>query len=129
MSNSSRPNWHFDKDQGTVTLTFPTAPPVALVMKTHDVEELIRHLGDFRGQMSPPVALEYDLAAPTIQAIPGPAWYSFAEPMQGQSVFAVRDPRFGWLHYLMPKDHAKKLAVILEAQSNLPDSSPPGKTN
>jgi hypothetical protein len=129
MSSSGGTNWHFNQDEGTVTVTFPTVPPVALVLHTKDVEELLKHLGNFRGQMSPPVALEYDVSSPTVQAIPGPAWYSFAESMLGQSVLAMRDPRFGWLHYLLPKEHAKKLATILNSQADQPIAPPPGKAN
>ena len=126
---SSGLNWHLNTDEGTVTITFPTVPPVSLVLKTPDVEELLKNLGEFRGRMSPPVALEYDVAAPTVQAIPAPAWYSFPETMLGQSVIAMRDPRFGWLHYLLPKEHAKKLAAILNVQADSPIAKPPGKAN
>jgi hypothetical protein len=127
--SSSGLNWHFNPEEGTVTVNFPTDPPSKLVLQTKDVEEMLKHLGNFRGQMSPQVPLEYDVSAPTVQAIPVPAWYSFPETMQGQSVLGLRDPRFGWLHYLLPKDHAKKLAMILNAQADMPLAQPPGKAN
>jgi hypothetical protein len=121
-------NPHFNlNDDGTVTLKLPTTPPVALILRTEDIDSLLENLGKFRSLMEPPVPINYVPAA-TVQAIPDPAWYSYPEAMVGNSVISVRDPRFGWLHYVLARENAKKLGELLVRQAQLP-LTPSGPAN
>ena len=56
---------------------------------------------------------------------------SLTEPemMLGNSVLHIRDPRYGWLHYVLSRKSARKLAGLLAAQADAPPVSPPGKAN
>jgi hypothetical protein len=111
---------HFNlNDDATVTVTFPTTPPVALVLRTEDIDSMLENLGKFRGAMEPPVPLNY-VQTPTVQAVPDPAWHSYPEAMVGNSVIAVRDPRFGWLHYMLARENAKILGELLVRQAEMP---------
>ena len=46
-------------DYKTVTITFPTEPPVALRLDAAQVDDLLSNLGSFRGAMKPEVARKY----------------------------------------------------------------------
>jgi len=41
----------------------------------------------------------------------------------GNTLLHLRDPRFGWLHYMVPREEARKLARVLQAHVDTP---PPG---
>jgi hypothetical protein len=115
----SGPNWKLDEDGKSVTLTFPTEPPVAFKLDHLQVDDLLRNLGIFRGSMKPEVPTEYALGQ-KVEAVPNPAWSTEPDLMMGDSLLHIRDPRFGWLHYLIPKGEAKKLAGFLQNQANAP---------
>jgi hypothetical protein len=113
------PNWKLDDDGKTVTLTIPTDPPVALQLDASQVDAMLQNLGLFRGSMQPDVPAAYALGQKT-PAIRDPAWVSEPEAMMGDSLLHIRDPRFGWLHYIIPKSEAKKLADFLQIQAAAP---------
>lgn len=117
------PNWKLEDDFETVTLTLPTDPPVALRLSTSDVDNILKNLGDFRGTMKPAISTQSPLGQKVL-AIPDPQWASEPDVMLGQSLFHLRDPRFGWLHYLLPKQEARNLAEFLLKQADLVDPVP-----
>lgn len=123
------PNWKLEDDYEHVTLTLPTNPPVEIVFTTAQIDDLLRNLGMFRGTMKPAAAESYALGQ-TVEAIPNPAWKTQPDAMLGNSLLHIRDPRFGWLHYMIPKDEARKLAGYLQSQVDLPSAERPiGKPN
>ena len=125
----SGPNWKLEDDYKTVTITFPTDPPVALRIDLDGVEDMLKNLGDFRAAMKPEVPKTFALGQKVL-AVPDPAWVTEPELMVGNSVLHVRDPRFGWLHYMVPREEAKKLVGFLQAQVDAPLPGPPqGKPN
>ncbi|MDP3553080.1 hypothetical protein [Methylocystis sp.] len=113
------PNWKLEDDLKTVTLTFPSSPPVALRLSTTDVDDLLRNLGLFRGAMKPEIADKFDLGQ-KVEAVPDPKWVTEPDILRGDSLLHIRDPRFGWLHYLLPKAEAEKLANYFLVQIALP---------
>jgi hypothetical protein len=113
------PTWKLDEDGKTVTLAFPTEPPVALKLDAVQVDDLLRNLGLFRGSMKPEVPTGYALGQ-KVEAVPDPSWSTEPDLMMGDSLLHIRDPRFGWLHYLIPKGEAKKLAGFFQNQANAP---------
>lgn len=118
------PNWKLDDDLRTVTVTFPTDPPVALKLDAQHVEEILENLGELRANMKPEIP--HDLAGRRkFKAIPDPRWVTKPDAMIGNSLLHIRDPRFGWLHYLIPRDEARKLAGFLQTQADAP---PPGQS-
>ena len=111
----SGPNWNLDDDSKTVTVTFPTNPPVALKLDAANVEDLLKNLGDLRALMTPAVASDY-APGQLVGVIPDLKWMTEPEIMMGASLLHFRDPRYGWLHYLIPPEEARKLAGFLNAQ-------------
>jgi hypothetical protein len=116
------PNWKLNDDRQTVTLTFPSTPPVALQLMVQQIEDLFLNLGHFRANMLPPVEADFALDQ-KVAAVSDLRWFTEPDALLGQSLLDLRDPRFGWLHYLLPKESALSLGKILQAQG---ESLPPG---
>jgi hypothetical protein len=118
-----RLQWLLDKDGCAVTLTLPTDPPVALRLKPSQIDEMLRNLGDFRASMAP----AHDKAwqpGRRVVAEPDPCWLTEPGIMAGTRVLHLRDPRYGWLHYLLPRDAARDLGNSLVAQADRPPQGP-----
>lgn len=125
----SGPNWKLEDDYKTVTVTFPTDPPVALQFDTNGVDEILRNLGEFRARMKPDIAPKFALGQ-KVGAIGDPVWATEPDLMRGHSLLHLRDPRYGWLHYLLPPHEAAKLATFLNKQVELASTQQaPDKTN
>lgn len=118
------PNWNLDGDLKTVTVTFPTDPPVALKLDARRLGELLQNLGEFRAHMKPEVPRDYALGQ-KVAVIQDPRWETEPDALIGNSLLHIRDPRFGWLHYMIPREQARKLVGILQAQVDAP---PPGQS-
>lgn len=116
------PNWKLNDDLKTVTLTFPTNPPVALRLDVSQVEDVLKNLGEFRASMAPEVPQTYAMGQ-KVGAVSNPAWVTEPDLMVGDSLLHIRDPRYGWLHYLIPREEARKLATFLQNQV---EAEPPG---
>ena len=119
------PNWKLEDDLKTVTVTFPTNPPTALKLDAAGVEDLLKNLGEFRAHMKPEIAAEWELGQ-KVGAVPDPRWYSESELMMGNSLLHLRDQRFGWLHYVLPRESARELGMVLLAQADAPVPAPLG---
>ena len=115
--------WKLDNDYKTVTITFPTDPPVDIRLDTSQIDEHLQRLGQFRSRMKPDIAFDWALGQ-KVGAVPDPRYVTEPEVMQGNSLLHIRDPRFGWLHYILPRDEAKKLGEFLVAQAELPEEVP-----
>jgi hypothetical protein len=122
-------NWHLEGDRTAVTITFATAPPVTATLATKAVDDVLRNLGAFRAKMRPAAPPDWP-PGQQFEAIPDPRWVTEPEMMLGNSVLHIRDPRYGWLHYVLPRTSARKLGGLLTAQADAPmPVTPPGKTN
>jgi hypothetical protein len=117
------PNWHLDDDRKTVTITFPTNPPVALKLDARAVDDVLNNLGAFRAAMTPEVPRDHSLGQ-RVAAVPNPLWQTEPEMMLGDSLLHLRDPRFGWLDYMIPREEARKLAGFLLRQADNPPPAP-----
>lgn len=119
-------NWNLEDDRKTVTVTFSTHPSVSIRLDTASVEDILRNLGQFRSLMLPDTPAEWP-AVRSVAAIPDPHWRVEAEVMTGDSLLHIRDPRYGWLHFLLPKESARLLGRSLTAQAEAPEpGAPPG---
>jgi hypothetical protein len=112
------------RDQKVAEVTFPTA---ALSLDVDGIKSVIAALGELRAGMLPGEPTEF---APTgsVHAISDPAWTAEPEMMEGNILLHIRDPGFGWLHYCLPRDAARKLGTHLQALADLPNK-PDGKPN
>lgn|SRR6185369_7003676 len=87
------------------------------------VDDMLKNLGEFRALMTPEIHRVSPLGQ-KVFAINNPMWATEPDVMLGHSLLHLRDPRFGWLHYLFPRNEARKLADLLQTQS---DNPPPGQ--
>ena len=123
------PNWKLDDDFKTVTVTFPTDPPVSLRIDAAGLDQMLENLGLFRASMTPPHDASFALGQ-KVSCILNPAWVTEPDAMLGNSILHLRDPRFGWQHYLIPRDEARKLGEMFQKQADLPPPvQSPGKPN
>ena len=125
----SEPNWKLEDDRQTVTVTFPSDPPVVLKLTTASVDSLLHGLGGLRVQMLPAPPAEFTSGQEFVAA-PYPGWATEVDATHGNSVLHFRDPRFGWLHYMITKEEALKLSTALAMQADSAMTfQPPDKPN
>jgi hypothetical protein len=107
------PEWKLESGNGTVTATFASNPPVTLKLSTADIETMLKDLGALRWEMQPEVP---DVLATNADEEPvlDPAWDTAPDESMENAVLHIRDPRFGWLHYAIPREEARKLAGFLQ---------------
>jgi hypothetical protein len=121
--------WNVDAEKGEVRVTFPTDPPATLLMDTNDVVEMLELLGKARVTLKPPVP-QTSPPGPKFVSIGDPLWRCENEPMNGDSLLHLRDPRYGWLHFLLPRASAKHLGGVLIRQADaVPLAQPPNKAS
>ena len=51
----SGPEWKLESDRETLTINFPSAPPVAIQWKAPQVDEHLQNLGELRANMTPEI--------------------------------------------------------------------------
>lgn len=108
---------------GTAKIEF-SEPPSALSADALSV--IIGALGNLRGQVMPQVVADYvPIPGKAIDALPNPRWYIEPEWL-GNTLLHIRDPRYGWLAYNIPKLEAKKLGEYLLKQASDPTHDIPG---
>jgi len=124
-NSASGVNWKLLPDLETVMVTFLTEPPLEVTLRFKDLEQHITSLGGFRALMKPEIPREFPLGQ-RVQVIPDPIWVSEPEMMRGDTLLHIRDPRYGWLHYMLTKSSTEKLAKILTNQlaARPPEQSP-----
>ncbi|MEK1871575.1 MAG: hypothetical protein AAAC50_03980, partial [Rhizobium altiplani] len=101
----------------TLTITFPTDPPVAFVLDTDSVSKLIEGAGQIRAEMPPPHDETWE-GGQMVDAVLDPRWYSEADALLGEPLLHIRDPRYGWLHYALPRESARALGTLLILQAD-----------
>jgi hypothetical protein len=118
----SKTNWKLDGHVDTVTVTFQADPPFEVVLDAAEIDDLLRNLGGLRAMMEPAHLLNFKKDG-DINFIVDPRWEYDQETMLDQPVLRIRDPRFGWLHYVITPDTAKKLAAMLSGEP-IPQPNP-----
>lgn len=117
------PSWKLEDDLATITITFPTSPLISIAWSAPVVDEVLENLGNLRAHMTPSFPESWTLGQ-TVFAISNPAWATEPDALIGNTLLHIRDPRFGWLHYMIPRDQARQLADVLQIQVN---ARPPGQ--
>src|SRR3954467_14633103 len=98
----SDPHWKLEDNYRLLTLSFPSSPPVAMKMDVRGIEEFLKNLGELRYAMKPEIPKTF-ARGQQVSAVPDPAWVTEPDVMQGNSILHIRDPRYGWLHYVFRK--------------------------
>lgn len=76
------------------------------------IQTLIALLGATRSAMLPEEPSEF-VPPKSLHAVQEPGWTVEPELLDGDVLFHVRDPRFGWLHYCLSKPAAERLGTHL----------------
>lgn len=118
------PEWKLNDDRKTATVTFPTDPPVSFQLDATRIDRLLENLGRIRAAIEPPYAPTF-APGQKVVCVRNPAWLTEPDAMLGDSILHLRDPRIGWQHYWFPKEEARKLGGLLQAQADAP---PPGQS-
>lgn len=105
---------------GTVSFTIRLDSQSQRAINAQDVAALIEALGELRPSLQPPIPMDLPAGPRKVNAIPDPRWYVEPEMMEGNSLLNMRDPRFGWLHYVLPRNEARKLGELLIRQADSP---------
>jgi hypothetical protein len=92
------------------------------------VEDVLAAFGAARASMKPEIPIKFERDQARLTAT-NPAWYTQPETNWGGSWLSIRDPQFGWRHYVIPKDDARRLAGYLQTQVNMPVAATPEKVN
>jgi hypothetical protein len=119
--NLGSPKWNLATDRKSVTAKFLNDSSALLNVDTAGVEELQQALGQIRGNMIPEVSATL-AQGEKISIVPNPVWVAVPAGTTGDSVLHFRDPRYGWVHYLIPKTEGAKLLTFLQKQIGTPSS-------
>jgi len=111
-------DWKLTGHIDTVTVTFQGDRLFHVELDAGEIDGLLKNLSELRAMMQPPHPLDFTQNA-DIDFIVDPRWQYGHDPSLGQSVLHIRDPRFGWLHYIISEDTAKKLADALTSPGDL----------
>jgi hypothetical protein len=107
-----RSYWKSSGDVDTVVVTFNADPPIRVEFDAVELDEALTNLGEMRALMQP----EHPAEPPELVAtVFNPTWVCDSEPVLAHTVLHIRDPRFGWLHYVIPRDVGDELAAALIA--------------
>jgi hypothetical protein len=121
------PNWSVDEDRMTLTVTFPTSPPVAVELKADGVDDLLRGVGILRASMIPeqpnvdPRGKQHD------NVILDPRWATEHDLLNEDVLLHLRDPRYGTLSFLLPRKDAQALGQSLIDLASTPLPAPKPK--
>ncbi len=107
------PSWEVSADHRSVALTLPGNPPAKLMLDAAGVEDLLAALGQIRLGLSPEVPRGL-VDGQTINVFPNPFWIMAPARTAGDAMLHLRDPRYGWLHYQIPKSESSKLLQFLQ---------------
>ena len=111
--------WRLSDDRKTATLTAPSDPPIVLSFNAASMDGLLRSAMEVRAAMTPAHPADFAVGQ-HVQAIENPRIVSELDTRTGRSLLHLRHPGFGWLHFLLPKEHAAKLAELLRNQVERP---------
>ena len=103
----------YDPDQDMLLLTVGGQ---TWSFNSADVDRLLAGLGEVRASMKPERTTEF--AEKSIRGITDPKWQTQPMPMSPDSLVHIRDPRFGWLSYVLPQASAARLGRFLVAQAS-----------
>jgi hypothetical protein len=107
--------WKVDNHLNTMTITFPTSPGVVIRWTADQVDDHLRKLGELRSKMKPPHPRNF-APGQVVRAIANASWATETDTMLGNSLLHIRDPRYGWLHFVFSKEDVRKLATLLQKQ-------------
>ena len=88
-------------------------------MTTASVDATLALLGTARAKMLPAYPAAWERGQ-TVCADRNPVWVQETDRLAGDVLLHLRDPRFGWQHYIFTKDDARKLGAEMIAWADRP---------
>ena len=108
-----------EDDLTSVAVSFPTTPPLTLNLDANEVDSLLHKLGDLRARLVPEVEADW-YPGGMLEVVCDPRLKAASELMEGNPLLHIRDPRFGWLHYMIPREDARRLGQYLIEHADAP---------
>ncbi len=102
------------------TLVYRDGPASPVQLSAERVETMLNALGLARSGMLPEIPETWISAM--VRAQRDPKCSVEADALAGDALLHLRDRHFGWRHYVLTKDEARKLGQALIAQA---DAAPP----
>jgi hypothetical protein len=118
-NNNALVSWALEPDRTSVKVTFATSPPTVFQLDVAEVEKILGNFGKLRSLMQPATQSDFAIGQ-KVSALPNPRWVAEPDVMQGDSLLHIRDPRYGWLHYVLPRSEARELGSTLQVQADAP---------
>ena len=109
------------EDRKSVRVSLKDDAPPATDWSLTDVEMMLKALRSLRVLLEPGVHSEF----PPRQRAEGviePNWSTEPELLTGRSILHLREPGYGWLHFVLPRADARRLAAELNAHADAPDA-------
>jgi hypothetical protein len=98
-------------------VTVQADPPIRVELDAVETDDVIKNLGEMRVMMRPEQPAYFD-SVQAAYTIFNPHWACDHEPALAHTVLHIRDPRYGWLHYVIPRDVGEELASALTTHQN-----------
>lgn len=111
------------EDKRTARLRVPELPQLTLDLTVTEIEHIVSELALARARMQPEVTHSCR-PGQKVPAVRHPTWMCEPEALQGDSLLHVRDSRYGWLHFVLAREEARKLGRLLIAQADRPGQVP-----
>jgi hypothetical protein len=101
--------------RNVVVVQHPTPPPPVYTLDLAAVENLLTVLGLMRTGLLPEVPAAWQPGT-GVRAYRNPSWSIEVDQLAGDPLLHLRDLRFGWLHYVLDRAEARRLAHELLAR-------------
>ena len=114
------PTYKLEDDRKMLMVSIPDISPIQLQLSSAGVDGLIKTLGEMRAHMAPEICKSY-AAGQATRCMLNPMWVTEPDALAGDTLLHIRDRRYVWLHYLIPREEARRLATIIQKQVNRPE--------
>lgn len=84
------------------------------------VDAALALLGAARVKMLPAYPATWERGQMVRDVHRNPVWLQETDQLAGDVLLHLRDPRFGWLHFIFSKDEARKLGAEMIAWADRP---------
>lgn len=106
----------FSPDRTTVRIALPGEQPMALEVDATGLDALMRGLAEIRAEMQPGVPAQWP-AGQVAAGTRSPAFLCEAEALHGGCLLHLRHPGYGWLHFALPIEVARRIGTFFLRQA------------
>jgi hypothetical protein len=112
-----------------IKLIYAEPPSQTSILTTKVVEQHINALAEIRGHLEPPVPQGLPHDQP-VYVTHDPIWFLYAIPQCDEFILHLRHPGHGWLHFVLSRVNAGRLALtILNPKHRENESGPARKVS